>query len=156
MGVPEPALSALDKQTAGQEYAQQSAMLADLEAKLDGNFERITSTVQSLRTKAEHLAGAVEAPALGSLLAGKRKLKFLSTKVMPVDAYKIRNSLYLTQPLRSPAQAAVNVLEHEDVRHMATAAKYKGMRDQTERLHQKFASSIAGLSAAEMGQAEAN
>ena len=44
----------------------------------------------------KHLAGAVEAPALGSLLAGKRKLKFLSTKVMPVDAYKIRNSLYLT------------------------------------------------------------
>ena len=44
------------------------------------------------------------------------------------------------QPLRNPAQAAVNVLEHEDVRHMATAAKYKGMLDQTERLHQKFAS----------------
>merc|ERR1712190_674770 len=146
------ALSALDKQMAGQEYAQQSAMLADLEAKLDGNFERITSTVQSLRSKAEHLAGAVEPSALGSFAAvgagGQRKLGFLSTRVMPVDAYEIRNSLYLTQPLRSPAQAAVNVLEHEDVNKMEEAAKYKGIKEQIERLREKFGRSLATLSAA--------
>merc|ERR1712187_100334 len=50
--------------------------------------------------------------------APSSKLSFLSSKTIPVDAYKIRNSLYLTQPLRSPPQAAINVIEREDVAKM--------------------------------------
>ena len=41
--------------------------------------------------------------------------------------------------MRSPAQASVNVLVHEDMRKMKEAAKYEGMKNQIERLRAKFA-----------------
>ena len=76
---------------------------------------------------------------------------FLASRVLPVDAYKIRNSLYLTvsryfklvsfvlfpsvvqQSMREPPQAAVNVIEQEDVDGMFDQAKYHGIADQLER-----------------------
>merc|ERR1712107_6898 len=53
---------------------------------------------------------------------GKAGLSFLSAKTMPVDAYKIRNSLYLTQLMRSPPAAAINVIMREDVAASSSAA----------------------------------
>ena len=88
-------------------------------------------------------------------------------KTIPVDAYKVRNSLYVTvgqsvvyfrvgnvymfdlpqQPLRTPAQASVNVIMREDTGTMEDAAKYEGMESQIERLQtsvsQGWRSSIA-------------
>ena len=59
---------------------------------------------------------------------GKGKAgSFLATKVGWVDAQKVRDSLYLTQLMRSPAQASVNVLVHEDPYQLGAHAKYKAM-----------------------------
>jgi len=66
-----------------------------------------------------------------SALASGKSVSFLASKVLPVDAYKIRNSLYLTQSMRSPAQAAINVVSREDVAKAQEEAKYKGMLAQT-------------------------
>jgi len=69
---------------------------------------------------------------MSALISAEHKsVSFLASKVLPVDAYKIRNSLYLTQSLRSPAQAAVNVVSKEDVAKAQEEAKYKGMLAQT-------------------------
>jgi len=66
----------------------------------------------------------------------KQQVAFLATKTIPVDGYKIRNSLYLTQPMREPAQASVNVIMHEDMPRILQESKYKGMEDQTEQLQE--------------------
>ena len=49
-------------------------------------------------------------------------LSFLST--LPVDAQKMRNSLWLTQVLRSPAQATVNAAVHEDIGSLRQQQRY--------------------------------
>lgn len=64
----------------------------------------------------------------------QKSTSFLAARVLPVDAYKIRNSLFLSQLLRMPAAAAVNVVEHEDVPQMYEQAKYKAMQGQSARL----------------------
>merc|ERR1712228_359002 len=66
--------------------------------------------------------------------SGANAVSMLATKTIPVDGYKIRNSLYLTQPMRKPAQASVNVLMHEDTSRMYEKSKYKGRKDQTVQL----------------------
>ena len=71
---------------------------------------------------------------------------FLATQVLPVDADRIKKSLYLTQSLRSPPQASVNVIMHEDVQHMKDAAKYKGMVDRTHALQNEFRKGLADMS----------
>ena len=71
---------------------------------------------------------------------------FLATKVLPVDADRIKKSLYLTQSLRSPPQASVNVIMREDVQHMRDASKYKGMVDQTHYLQNEFRKGLADMS----------
>jgi len=60
-------------------------------------------------------------------IGSRRAASFLATKVGWVDAQKIRDSLYLTQLMRSPAQASVNVLVHEDPYQLGAHAKYKAM-----------------------------
>jgi len=59
---------------------------------------------------------------------------FLAARVLPVDAYKIRNSLFLSQLLRMLAAAAVNVVEQEDSNRIYEEAKYKSMEGQASRL----------------------
>lgn len=70
---------------------------------------------------------------------------FLSTRVLPVDADKIKKSLYLTQSLRSPPQASVNIIMREDVRHMKDVSKYRVMVDQTHDLQNEFRKGLADL-----------
>ena len=65
---------------------------------------------------------------------GAKPAGFLAARALPVDGYKIRNSLYLTQPLRSPAQAALNVISREDTSLMQEEAKYAGMAQASRRL----------------------
>ena len=98
-----------------------------------------------------------------TFLRGPYKSKaqsFLASRVLPVDPLKIRNSLFLTvcgctfllpssgryisvcyckQPMRSPAMAAVNIIEREDMPVLEDAAKYKGMEDETDRLQKRRA-----------------
>jgi hypothetical protein len=50
-----------------------------------------------------------------------------SSKMKWADAEKIKNALYLTQFMRTPSQAAINVVEHEDVHKLQEHAKYKAM-----------------------------
>jgi len=64
-------------------------------------------------------------------IGSRRAASFLATKVGWVDAQKIRDSLYLTQLMRSPAQASVNVLVHEDPYQLGAHAKYKAMESAT-------------------------
>merc|ERR1712139_689196 len=71
------------------------------------------------------------------LTGRRRNLKsasFLAARVLPVDAYKIRNSLFLSQLLRMPAAAAINVVENEDAARIYEESKYKAMEGQTARL----------------------
>merc|ERR1712183_395226 len=70
---------------------------------------------------------------------------FLAAKTMPVDGYKIRNSLYLTQPMRSPPQASVNVIEGEDTSKMLSQAKYHGIQNQITRLLSEFNDDVLAL-----------
>ena len=71
----------------------------------------------------------------GSLVGGgRRQASFLASGVLPVDPERIRKGMELTQPLRAPAPASVNVIEREDTAAMAERAKYAGMIDQTERV----------------------
>jgi len=74
-----------------------------------------------------------------------RVTSFLSSQVLPVDAYKLRNSLFLTQPMRSPAVAAINVVEREDLARMKDQAKYQAMEDQISRLQEEFEKSLAAM-----------
>lgn len=71
---------------------------------------------------------------------------FLATRVLPVDSERIKKSLYLTQSLKSPPQASVNVIMHEDVQAMKDALKYEGMVDETQLLHNEFAKGLAAMS----------
>ena len=67
-------------------------------------------------------------------IGNRRAANFLATKVGWVDAQKIRDSLYLTQLMRSPAQASVNVLVHEDPYQLGAHAKCKAMESATSYL----------------------
>jgi hypothetical protein len=74
---------------------------------------------------------------------------FLATRVLPVDADRIKKSLYLTQSMRSPPQASVNVIMREDVQGMQDASKYQGMVDQTRALQNEFRQNLAAMSSGE-------
>ena len=69
----------------------------------------------------------------------------LATRVLPVDAERIKKSWYLTQSLRSPPQASVNLIMHENVQGMKDASNYKGMVDQTRHLHDDFSDALAAF-----------
>lgn len=71
---------------------------------------------------------------LGEAGHGLRSASFLAARVIPETRYKIRNSLYLTQLLRSPAQASINVVEQEDPQRVYEEAKYKAMQGRALRL----------------------
>ena len=70
---------------------------------------------------------------------------FLSSQLQPVDASRVRKSLAATEPVVSPAEAAVNVIEAEDVGAMLERAKYQGMLDEIARLHHDFEHGVAEL-----------
>ena len=57
----------------------------------------------------------------------EKAASFLATKVGWVDPYEMKNSLYLSQLMRAPAQASVNVLVRENAHELAEHAKYKAM-----------------------------
>jgi len=76
----------------------------------------------------------------------RKSLSFLAARVLPVDAYKVRNSLFLSQLLRMPAAASVNIVEQEDASRMYEEAKYKSMEGQASRLDRSLASKLRLLS----------
>ena len=88
----------------------------------------------------EALAPLVDALGLrrSSKRGGPRQASFLSSGVLPIDPAHIRKGIDLTQPLRAPPQAAVNVVEREDTAAMEERAKYVGMIDQTKRVMADF------------------
>ena len=109
-------------------------------------------------TRASQLAAAIEQTDLrisqvSSLVgqasrAGDRNQlpsSFLSSRLQPVDASRMRKSLAATEPMASPAGAAVNVIVAEDVGGMANTAKHKGTLDQISRLEDDFNRDIAEL-----------
>jgi len=59
---------------------------------------------------------------------------FLASKVFPVDAYKIRNGLHLTEAMVAPGRAVVNVIEHEHLERTSQEIKYHGMSSRISRL----------------------
>jgi hypothetical protein len=57
-----------------------------------------------------------------------RVTSFLGTSYQAwTDPYVLRDALYLTQLMRTPAQASLNVVEHEDAHQLQEHAKYKAM-----------------------------
>merc|ERR1711862_100691 len=70
----------------------------------------------------------------------KAGLSFLS-----VDPYKIRNSLFLTQSMRAPPAASLNVIMQEDIQGSSAAAKYKGMEGQLASLKATFEKGLTEL-----------
>jgi len=73
---------------------------------------------------------------------------FLAARVLPVDGYRIRNSLFLSQLLRTPAAAAINVVENEDAARVLAEAKYKAMQGQIARSDRALESKLLLLSKA--------
>lgn len=65
---------------------------------------------------------------------GLRSASFLAARVLPEVRHKIKNSLYLTQLLRMPAAASLNVVEQEDPQRVYEEAKYKSMQGRAARL----------------------
>merc|ERR1712007_380074 len=72
---------------------------------------------------------------------------FLATgsKALPVDAYKMRNSLHDTAFMRTPRQATVNVIEREGLSGAADDGKFVAMRSRAARLRQEFEDGLATL-----------
>ena len=70
---------------------------------------------------------------------------FLSSRLQPVDANRVRKSLAVTEPVASPAEAGVNVIIDEDVGSMLGTAKYKGMLAEIIRLQANFDHGVAEL-----------
>jgi hypothetical protein len=99
-------------------------------------------TTERIQSHALSAEGTVQAPTPEHHIPSS----FLATQVLPVDADRIKKSLYLTQSLRSPPRASVNVIVHEDVQHMKDAAKYKGMADRTHALQNEFRKGLADMS----------
>ena len=81
----------------------------------------------------------------GGATVGVRAASFLSSRLQPVDADLIRESLHVTEPLRSPAQGGINIIMKEDVGGMSREAKYKGMQDQAEQLKQDFEDDLVSM-----------
>ena len=75
------------------------------------------------------------------------RAKHPSGSASPVDGFQIRNSLYVTQPLRSPARASVRVMLNEDMSKMVLAAKYHGIADQAQRAERDFENELLSLGA---------
>ena len=73
---------------------------------------------------------------------------FLSSRLQPVDANRVRKSLVATEAMASPAEAAVNVIVDEDIGAVLEQAKYKGMVDQINRLEEDFENDVAALAVA--------
>ena len=84
-----------------------------------------------------------EAKALDGTRASDQAASFLAAKVLPIDAGKIKNSLYVTQSMRSPPQASVNVIMREDIEELQRKVKYEGMKEQTARLKEYVRSRFA-------------
>jgi hypothetical protein len=77
---------------------------------------------------------------------GNRKgASFLATKMEWAEGQKIRDSLYLTQLMRSPAQASVNVLVHEDPFQLGAHAKYKAMESAASYLKSHVDAGVVAL-----------
>ena len=75
----------------------------------------------------------------------RRATSFLATKMGWTDDQKIRDSLYLTQLMRSPAQASVNVLVHEDPYQISAHAKYKAMESAASYLRSNVDAGVLAL-----------
>jgi len=78
-------------------------------------------------------------------LGHETKVAFLATRTIPIDAYKIRNSLYLTQPMREPPQASINVVMREDLHELEEESKYRGMEDQAAQLREDIRDALQAM-----------
>ena len=68
-----------------------------------------------------------------------------SSFLQPVDANRLRGSLRVTEPMRSPAPMAVNVIMAEDVRRMQRKAAERGVSEQLARLKRDFETDLSAL-----------
>ncbi|CAJ1365929.1 unnamed protein product [Effrenium voratum] len=147
--VAEPPESEFDVAAANEELEKEEEQLKQVEAKMDAYYKFVLAHSDSAK---QRLLASVP-----GLPTGRGSASFLASKVMPVDGFKIRNSLFLTQLLRSPAQgartsaeayfavdvagfcnaASVNVIEKEDVANMKSKAVYKGMQDKLRRMKEQ-------------------
>ena len=116
--------------SAGSNFAKRASALAKSIRQADTRMSAFSDVVgQALR-----------------LRDGKRApSSFLSSQLQPVDASRVRKSLAATEPSVSPASAAVNIIETEDVGAMVEHAKYEGMLDEIARLHRDFENGVAEL-----------
>ena len=117
-------------------------------ASAGSNFaKRVSALAKSIRQADTRMSAFSDA--VGQALRlhdGKRApSSFLSSQLQPVDASRVRKSLAATEPLVSPASAAVNIIETEDVGAMIENAKYEGMLDEIARLHRDFEHGVAEL-----------
>ena len=116
--------------SAGSNFAKRASALAKSIRQADTRMSAFSDVVgQALR-----LHNGKRAPS-----------SFLSSQLQPVDASRVRKSLAATEPSVSPASAAVNIIETEDVGAMIENAKYEGMLDEIARLHRDFEHGVAEL-----------
>merc|ERR1712113_90075 len=102
----------------------------------------------STRQKAEWAALCnTNWPCAGALRAATApSVSFLAARSMPIDADKIRSGIPLTEALKTPPSASVNLIMREDLGSMRQASKYQGMQDQVRRLQEDIEEMVSDMS----------
>eukprot|EP00933_Yihiella_yeosuensis_P011653 TRINITY_DN119157_c0_g1_i1.p1 TRINITY_DN119157_c0_g1~~TRINITY_DN119157_c0_g1_i1.p1 ORF type:complete len:201 (-),score=30.74 TRINITY_DN119157_c0_g1_i1:93-653(-) len=144
--VPEPVVGRSEKQWANELLLERQKILSKVQAKLDAYSTLVESVVADLNKKMEAVLSDVESKTKkqSSNTQVSASTSFLG--VVPVDGYKIRNSLYLTQVMRSPPQASINIVEHEDLEHERSKLEYKALAAKAHRLMEDFRHGVEELS----------
>jgi hypothetical protein len=113
---------------------------------VDREFYNI-STV--LGMEAMNLTKAIEEPKLGvrnmTVPAMQTMMGASSLAQLKVDPQMIQNGLYLSQPLRQPAQESINIATTEDVRTIQGIADHFRKKREIKRLKKRFNDAIQNL-----------
>ena len=79
-----------------EQAAEKVEMLSQLKAKMRSLDTLLLDATQKATQQMKSMVGVVSVRVAGqSLRMTQRPAAFLSTRVLPVDAYKVRNSLFL-------------------------------------------------------------
>lgn len=144
---PAPAAGFLGTRDAHSELKRLSSLFHAVPGDADGAHAEPSPTKESDATT------TVESSMRNLLLDAGRKFAAASggeefipaSFLQPVDANFLRESLRLTEPMRSPSPMTVNVITAEDVPALRRGAIYKGLASQTAALHNNFDADVAAL-----------
>jgi hypothetical protein len=81
-------------------------------------------------------------------LAGNKNSSFLQksrAEMVPTSGTQLKNSLYVTQPLRTPSAAAVSIVERENTKSASDRARMMALSSRTKYLAENFRRELVRL-----------